>query len=93
MNRFLTLLFLLRNDRAQLLGAEVDFSHDIAPTAQKALRTSAIRSSQKKEALAQFPRVPLAGGESGAAVVVGKSSDSELMARIKATDQVAADAA
>jgi hypothetical protein len=86
MNRFLALSLCV------LLGvpaaaAEVDFSHDIVPILKKQCG-QCHAGSQKKGGLSVNSRESLlAGGESGPVVVVGKSSDSELIARIKSSDK------
>lgn len=68
-------------------GAEVDFAHDIAPLLKQ--RCGACHSGGRKEGgLSLNTRETiLAGGESGAAVVVGKSRQSLLLERVTANDE------
>jgi hypothetical protein len=75
--------------RSQVAAAEpapIDFAHQIAPI----LRAHCIKchtGAKKEGALSLNTRGELlAGGESGPAVVVGKSGESELVARLTTTD-------
>lgn len=67
-------------------GAEVDFSHDIVPLLKK--NCAKCHSGLKREGgLSIDTRESLvAGGETGAAIVAGKSNDSELFKRIASHD-------
>ncbi|MCO6456446.1 MAG: DUF1549 domain-containing protein [Pirellulaceae bacterium] len=67
-------------------GAEVDFAHDVVPLLKQQC-AKCHGGSQKKGGYSINDRESLlAGGESGVAVVVGKSKQSELYQRITSSD-------
>ena len=68
------------------LAAEIDFAHDVQPILSK--RCAKCHSgTQRKGGLSINSRQSLlTGGESGRVVLVGKSDDSKLIARIAAAD-------
>lgn len=67
-------------------AAEIDFAHDVAPLL-KQYCGKCHAGDQKKGGLSFNTRESLlAGGESGAVVVAGKSGESELLARIASND-------
>lgn len=67
-------------------GAEVDFAHEIVPLLKQQC-SKCHSGSQKKGGFSINSRETLvAGGESGPAIVSGKSKESELYRRITATD-------
>ncbi|HXT61226.1 MAG TPA: DUF1549 domain-containing protein, partial [Pirellulales bacterium] len=69
-----------------LAGAEIDFAHDVAPIL-KQYCGKCHTGKEKKGGLSLNTRESLVGGgESGRAVVLGKSADSELLARIASND-------
>jgi hypothetical protein len=68
-------------------AAELDFAHDIAPLIRKHCG-ECHTGDQKKGSLSLNTRETLLkGGESGPAVVAGKSGKSELLARVTSDDQ------
>ncbi|MCO6456450.1 MAG: hypothetical protein J5I93_14225 [Pirellulaceae bacterium] len=67
-------------------GAEVDFAHDVVPLLKQQC-SKCHGGSQKKGGYSINVRESLlAGGESGVAVVVGQSKQSELYQRITSSD-------
>lgn len=69
-----------------LRAAEIDFSHDVAPVL-KQYCGECHAGTQKKGGLSLNTRESLlAGGESGSAVVPGKSGESELLTRVFSND-------
>jgi hypothetical protein len=71
---------------ARLAGAEIDFAHDVAPIL-KQYCGKCHTGKEKKGGLSLDTRESmLAGGESGRAVVPGKSGDSELLERVASND-------
>lgn len=69
------------------IGAEVDFAHEIVPLL-KARCAECHSGSERSGGLSIDTRESLiAGGETGAALAVGKSGESELVARISSDDE------
>lgn len=86
MQRALLIFFLLAWPVA-VRADEIDFSHDIAPLLKKQCG-ECHTGNQKKGSLSLNTRESLLkGGESGPVVVSGKSSQSELIARVASDDK------
>jgi hypothetical protein len=68
-------------------GAEIDFAHKIAPVLKQHCGKCHSGSQQEGGLSMNTRESLLAGGESGATVVVGKSRNSELYLRITAKDE------
>lgn len=66
---------------------EIDFAHDVAPLLRKHCGQCHAGAAQKGGFSINTRELLLKGGESGAAVVPGKSAKSELVARIESTDE------
>src|SRR5207302_2830343 len=67
-------------------GKSIDFAHDVAPILQKRC-AKCHTGTQKKGGLSLNTRQALlTGGDSGPAVVVRKSADSELIERVSSPD-------
>ena len=70
-----------------LSAAEVDFAHDIVPVLKQHCGQCHTGDQQKGGLSLNTRQSVLAGGESGAVIVVGKSGESELVTRIATADE------
>lgn len=87
MPRSVLLIFSLLAWSTSLPAAETDFAHDIAPLLKKHCG-ECHTGNQKKGSLSLNTRESLIkGGESGPAVVAGKSGESELLGRVTSDDK------
>jgi hypothetical protein len=70
-----------------LSAAEVDFSHDVVPVLKQHCGQCHTGDQQKGGLSLNTRQAALAGGESGAVLVVGRSADSDLAMRMATDDE------
>ncbi len=77
----------LLTSAAALPAAEIDFAHDVAPILKQHCGKCHTGDQKKGGFSINTREALLSGGESGKAVVVGKSSDSDILKRLTTTDK------